>query len=108
MLNAHIGAIYLQKYKKNDFIDGFCLQGELDLTLFVSKGITRTSLVLSWGSKYIVSLHLTLYLILNLNFNLTFCNLLFFSIISNAIISFLCTAFLGICLSACFGNIVDF
>ena len=29
------------------------------------------------GSKYIVSLHLTLYLILNLNFNLTFCNLLF-------------------------------
>ena len=25
-----------------------------------------------------------------------------------AIISFLCTAFLGICLSACFGNIVDF
>jgi len=51
MLNAHIGAIYLQKYKKikkNDFIDGFCLQGELDLTLFVSKGITRTSLVLSW------------------------------------------------------------
>ena len=37
MLNAHIGAIYLQKYKKNDFIDEFCLQGELDLTLFVSK-----------------------------------------------------------------------
>ena len=30
------------------------------------------------GSKYIVFLHLTLYLILNLNFNLTFCNLLFF------------------------------
>ena len=51
MLNAHIGAIYLQKYKKNqkkDFMDGFCLQGELDLTLFVSEGITRTSLVLSW------------------------------------------------------------
>ena len=60
------------------------------------------------GSKYIVSLHLTLYLILNLNFNLTFCNLLFFSIISSAIIAFLCTAFLGICLSACFSNIVDF
>lgn len=37
MLNAHISAIYLQKYKKNqknDFMDGFCLQGELDLTLF--------------------------------------------------------------------------
>ena len=31
MLNAYIGAIYLQKYKKkikkNDFMDGFCLQG---------------------------------------------------------------------------------
>ena len=30
MLNDHIGAIYLQKYKKNkknDFMDGFCLQG---------------------------------------------------------------------------------
>ena len=60
------------------------------------------------GSKYIVSLHLTLYLILNLNFNLTFCNLLFFSIISSGIIGFLCTAFLGICLGACFSNIVDF
>ncbi len=60
------------------------------------------------GSKYIVSLHLTLYLIINLNFNFTFCNLLFFSIISSAIIGFLCTAFLGICLSACFSNIVDF
>ena len=60
------------------------------------------------GSKYIVSLHLTLYLILNLNFNLTFCNLLFFSIISSAIIGFLYTAFLGIYLSACFSNIVDF
>ena len=51
MLNAHISAIYLQKYKKNqknDFKDGFCLQGELDLTLFVCKGITKMSLVLSW------------------------------------------------------------
>ena len=39
MLNPYILAIYLQKYKKikkNDFIDGFCLQGELDLTLFIS------------------------------------------------------------------------
>ena len=37
MLNSHISAIYLQKYKKNqksDYMDGFCLQGELDLTLF--------------------------------------------------------------------------
>ena len=50
------------------------------------------------------------YLILNLTFlilNLTFCNLLFFSIISNAIISFLCTAFLGICLGTYFFYIVD-
>ena len=38
MLNSHISAIYLQKYKKysekSDYMDGFCLQGELDLTLF--------------------------------------------------------------------------
>ena len=38
MLNPHIGAIYLQKYKKysekSDYMDGFWLQGELDLTLF--------------------------------------------------------------------------
>ena len=37
MLNPHIGTIYLQKYKKyseKDYMDGFCLQGELDLTLF--------------------------------------------------------------------------
>ena len=34
MLNAHIGAILSAKIQKNDFIDGFCLQGELDLTLF--------------------------------------------------------------------------
>lgn len=37
MLNSHISAIYLQNTKniqKSDFMDGFCLQGELDLTLF--------------------------------------------------------------------------
>lgn len=60
------------------------------------------------GSNYIVFLHLTLYLILHLNFNFTFCNLLFFLIISNAIISFLCTAFLGICLGACFVYVVEY
>ena len=60
------------------------------------------------GSKYIVFLHLTLYLILHLNFNFTFCNLLFFLIISNAIIGFLCTAFLGICLGACFVYVVEY
>ena len=46
MLNAHISAIYLQKYKKNqknDFKDGFCLQGELVLTLFVYKGCLEVS-----------------------------------------------------------------
>ena len=52
MCKYAISAIYLQKYKKysekSDFMNGFCLQGELDLTLFVSEGITRTSLVLSW------------------------------------------------------------
>ena len=38
MLTPYILAIYLQKYKKysekSDFMDGFCWQGELDLTLF--------------------------------------------------------------------------
>ena len=37
MCKYAISAIYLQKYKniqKSDFMDGFCLQGELDLTLF--------------------------------------------------------------------------
>ena len=37
MLNPYILAIYLQKYKniqKVDYMDGFCWQGELDLTLF--------------------------------------------------------------------------
>ena len=38
MCKYAISAIYLQKYKKysekSDYMDGFCLQGELDLTLF--------------------------------------------------------------------------
>ena len=38
MCKYAISAIYLQKYKKysekSDFTNGFCLQGELDLTLF--------------------------------------------------------------------------
>ena len=38
MCKYAISAIYLQKYKKysekSDFMNGFCLQGELDLTLF--------------------------------------------------------------------------
>ena len=38
MLKTHIDAIYICKNTKNiqksDFMNGFCLQGELDLTLF--------------------------------------------------------------------------
>ena len=38
MCKYAISAIYLQKYKKysekSDFMNGFCLQGELNLTLF--------------------------------------------------------------------------
>lgn len=111
MLNAHIGALYLQKYKKNqksEYLDGFCLQGELDLTLFVSKGITRTSLVLSWvpsTSFLFTSLFTSFLTSISTSLSVIF---YFFSIISNAIISFLCSAFWGIRLSACFGNIVDF
>ena len=38
MLKTHIGALYFCKNTKNiqksDYMDEFCLQGELDLTLF--------------------------------------------------------------------------
>ena len=38
MLKPHVGAFYFCKNTKNiqksDFMDGFCWQGELDLTLF--------------------------------------------------------------------------
>ena len=38
MCKYAISAIYLQKYKKysekSDYMDGFCLQSELNLTLF--------------------------------------------------------------------------
>ena len=38
MCKYAISAIYLQKYKKysekSDYVDGFCLQSELNLTLF--------------------------------------------------------------------------
>ena len=38
MLKPHVGAFYFCKNTKNiqksDYMDGFCLQGELDLTLF--------------------------------------------------------------------------
>ena len=38
MPNSDIGTIYLQKYEKNqinDFMDEFCMQDDLDLTLFI-------------------------------------------------------------------------
>ena len=38
MPNSNIGTIYLQKYEKNqinDFMDEFCMQDDLDLTLFI-------------------------------------------------------------------------
>jgi len=38
MLKPHVGALYFCKNTKNiqkcDYMDEFCLQGELDLTLF--------------------------------------------------------------------------
>ena len=39
MLKTHIGALYFckntkKKNQKNDYMNGFCLQSELDLTLF--------------------------------------------------------------------------
>ena len=111
MLNAHIGAIYLQKYKKNQkkrFYGWILFAGRTWFNFICKRGDNEDVFSVILGSKYIVSLHLTLHLILHLNLNLTFSLLLFFSIISYAIISFLCTAFLGIYLSACFGNIVDF
>ena len=108
MLNAHIGAILSAKIQKKWFYRWILFAGRTWFNFICKQGDNEDVFSVILGSKYIVSLHLTLYLILNLNFNLTFCNLLFFSIISSAIIGFLCTAFLGICLSACFSNIVDF
>ena len=111
MLNAHVSAIYLQKYKKYSekwIFRWILFAGRTWFNFICMQGDNEDVFSVIMGSKYIVSLHLTLYLILHLNFNFTFCNLLFFLIISNAIISFLCTAFLGICLSACFSNIIDF
>ena len=111
MLNS-ISAQYICKNTKNiqksDYMDGFCLQGELDLTLFVCKGITKMSLVLSWvpSTQFLfTSLFISLLTSISTSLSVIF---YFFSIISSAIIGFLCTAFLGICLSACFSNIVDF
>ena len=81
MLNAHISAIYLQKYKKNQkkrFYGWILFAGRTWFNFICKQGDNEDVFSVILGSKYIVSLHLTLYLILNLNFNLTFCNLLFF------------------------------
>ena len=111
MLNS-ISAQYIckntEKYSEKWIFRWILFAGRTWFNFICMQGDNEDVFSVILGSKYIVSLHLTLYLILNLNFNLTFCNLLFFSIISSAIIGFLCTAFLGICLSACFSNIVDF
>ena len=111
MLNS-ISAQYIckntEKYSEKWIFRWIWFAGRTWCNFICMQGDNEDVFSVILGSKYIVSLHLTLYLILNLNFNLTFCNLLFFSIISSAIIGFLCTAFLGICLSACFSNIVDF
>ena len=109
MLNSHIRQYICKNTKniqKSDFMDGFCLQGELDLTLFVC--ITRMSLVLSWVPSTLflfTSLFISFLTSISTSLSVIF---YFFSIISSAIIGFLCTAFLGICLSVCFSNIVDF
>ena len=47
----NISAKIQKNIQKSEYLDGFCLQGELDLTLFVCKGITKMSLVLSWVSS---------------------------------------------------------
>ena len=111
MLNS-ISAQYIckntEKYSEKWIFRWILFAGRTWFNFICMQGDNEDVFSVILGSKYIVSLHLTLYLILHLNFNLTFCNLLFFSIISSAIIGFLCTAFLGICLSACFSNIVDF
>ncbi len=51
MCKYAISAIYLQKYKKysekSDYMDGFCLQGELNLPLFYMIEGTTSSLFMA-------------------------------------------------------------
>ena len=81
MLNAHIGAIYLQKYKKYSekwFYEWILFAGRTWFNFICKRGDNEDVFSVILGSKYIVSLHLTLHLILHLNLNLTFSILLFF------------------------------
>ena len=87
MLNSHIRQYICKNTKniqKSDFMDGFCLQSELDLTLFykiegyfdnlksLMTGFMNIYLQYHLGCHLechnIISLYLTLYLILNLTF----------------------------------------
>ena len=69
MLKPHVGAFYFCKNTKNiqksDFMDGFCLQGELDLTLFYKiegyfdnlKSLMTENDRTLWGLKMIMTLN---------------------------------------------------
>ena len=69
MLKTHIGALYFCKNTKNiqksDYMDEFCLQGELDLTLFYKiegyfdnlKSLMTENDRTLWGLKMIMTLN---------------------------------------------------
>ena len=69
MCKYAISAIYLQKYKKysekSDYMDGFCLQSELDFTLFYMiegyfdnlKSLMTENDRTLWGLKMIMTLN---------------------------------------------------
>ena len=69
MLKPHVGAFYFCKNTKNiqksDFMDEFCLQGELDLTLFYKiegyfdnlKSLMTENDRTLWGLKMIMTLN---------------------------------------------------
>ena len=69
MLKPHVGAFYFCKNTKNiqksDFMDGFCWQGELDLTLFYKiegyfdnlKSLMTENDRTLWGLKMIMTLN---------------------------------------------------
>ena len=69
MCKYAISAIYLQKYKKysekSDYMDGFCLQSELNLTLFYMiegyfdnlKSLMTENDRTLWGLKMIMTLN---------------------------------------------------
>ena len=81
MLNS-ISAQYIfkntEKYSEKWIFRWILFAGRTWFNFICMQGDNEDVFSVILGSKYIVSLHLTLYLIINLNFNLTFCNLLFF------------------------------